>query len=236
MPRGTTDASAEPLEQPDPGQELTWRQREILEVVADYGRRHGYAPTMREIGNAVGLASPSSVSYQLSVLQDKGFLRRSAGRPRTIEALLPGQPVISLEADSLTKALDISPDEGDYVSVPLIGRISAGVFNLADQVIEGIFKLPKQLVGDGQLFMLAVAGDSMIGAAIAHGDWVVVRQQPEAQNGEIVAAMIDGEATVKTFKRTDDHVWLIPQNLAYTPILGDDATIMGKVVSVLRRV
>ena len=117
-----------------------------------------------------------------------------------------------------------------------MGRIAAGIPILAEEQVEDVFPLPRQLVGDGTLFLLKVAGDSMINAAIADGDWVVVRQQEDADNGEIVAAMVEGEATVKTLKRSDGHAWLMPHNPAYTPILGDDATILGKVVAVLRRV
>jgi repressor LexA len=120
--------------------------------------------------------------------------------------------------------------------VPLVGRIAAGGPILAEQSVEDVFPLPRQLVGEGTLFLLKVAGDSMINAAIADGDWVVVRQQPDALNGDIVAAMIDGEATVKTFKKSDGHVWLMPHNPAYAPILGDESSILGKVVAVLRRV
>jgi repressor LexA len=117
----------------------------------------------------------------------------------------------------------------------VVGRIAAGGPILAEEAIEDIFPLPKQIVGDGTLFLLKVVGDSMINAAIADGDWVVVRQQPTAENGDIIAAMIDGEATVKTFKRRDGHVWLMPHNSAYEPIPGDDATVLGRVVAVLRR-
>jgi repressor LexA len=120
--------------------------------------------------------------------------------------------------------------------VPLVGRIAAGGPVLAEQAVEEVFPLPRELVGEGTLFMLKVAGDSMVDAAICDGDWVVVRQQPTAENGEIVAAMIDGEATVKTYKRRDGHVWLMPHNEAYEPIPGDDATVLGRVVTVLRRV
>jgi repressor LexA len=130
--------------------------------------------------------------------------------------------------------IDIASQEAAYV--PLVGRIAAGGPILAEQHVEDIFPLPRQLVGEGTLFLLKVAGDSMINAAIADGDWVVVRQQEDAENGEIVAAMLDGEATVKTFKRSDGHAWLIPHNPAFTPILGDEATILGRVVAVLRRV
>lgn len=130
--------------------------------------------------------------------------------------------------------MDIASQEAAYV--PLVGRIAAGGPILAEETIEDIFPLPRQIVGEGNLFLLKVVGDSMINAAIADGDWVVVRQQPVAENGDIVAAMLEGEATVKTFKHAGDHIWLMPHNPAYTPIPGDDAEILGKVVAVLRRV
>jgi repressor LexA len=195
---------------------------------------------MREIGEAVGLTSTSSVSYQLSTLQRKGYLHRDVGRPRTVEVRLPGHPAVRPahdrddEAELPGDGLDIPSQEAAYV--PLVGRIAAGTPVLAEEQIEDVFPLPRQLVGEGNLFLLKVAGESMINAAIADGDWVVVRQQPDAVNGDIVAAMIDGEATVKTFKQSDGHVWLMPHNPAYTPILGDDAAVLGKVVAVLRRV
>jgi repressor LexA len=198
---------------------------------------------MREIGEAVGLTSTSSVSYQLSTLQRKGYLHRDVGRPRTVEVRLPGHPAVRPEQQAANGAaepepsadgMDIASQEATYV--PLVGRIAAGVPITADQQVEDIFPLPRQLVGEGSLFMLKVAGDSMINAAIADGDWVVIRQQEDAENGEIVAAMIEGEATVKTLKQSEGHVWLMPHNPAFTPILGDDASILGKVVAVLRRV
>jgi repressor LexA len=197
---------------------------------------------MREIGEAVGLTSTSSVSYQLSTLQKKGYLHRDVGRPRTVEVRLPGHSPIrpegregeSVEAEPVQTSFDIPSQEAIYV--PLVGRIAAGGPILAEQSVEDVFPLPRQLVGEGTLFLLKVAGDSMINAAIADGDWVVVRQQPDALNGDIVAAMIDGEATVKTFKKSDGHVWLMPHNPSYAPILGDESSILGKVVAVLRRV
>ena len=228
---------AEMPEHPDPNHVLTWRQRKVLQVIRDSVQRRGYPPSMREIGEAVGLTSTSSVSYQLSTLQSKGYLRRDAGRPRTVEVRLPGHPAIRPEAEEPEEtrlALDIASQDAAYV--PWVGRIAAGGPILAEESIEDIFPLPKQLVGNGTLFLLRVTGDSMINAAIADGDWVVVRQQPDSDNGDIVAAMIDGEATVKTLKRSDGHVWLMPHNPAYTPIPGDDATILGKIVAVLRRV
>jgi repressor LexA len=195
---------------------------------------------MREIGEAVGLTSTSSVSYQLSTLQKKGYLHRDVGRPRTVEVRLPGHPAVrpdrgheETETGDIP-GIDIPSQEA--INVPLVGRIAAGGPILAEQSVEDVFPLPRQLVGDGTLFLLKVAGDSMMNAAIMDKDWVVVREQQVAENGEIVAAMLDGEATVKTFKQSDGHVWLIPHNPAYTPILGDEATILGRVVAVLRRV
>jgi repressor LexA len=233
-------------DKPDPDHVLTWRQRKVLQVIRESVQKRGYPPSMREIGEAVGLTSTSSVSYQLSTLQRKGHLHRDVGRPRTVEVRLPGHPAVRPEPGrerepevppSDLPGNDIPSQEAAFV--PLIGRIAAGGPILAEQYVEDIFPLPRQLVGEGTLFLLNVSGDSMINAAIADGDWVVVRKQENAENGEIVAAMLDGataEATVKTFKRSDGHVWLIPHNPAYTPILGDDATILGKVVAVLRRV
>ena len=235
-PKGSLPAIVTELpERPDPGHVLTWRQRKVLQVIRDSVQRRGYPPSMREIGEAVGLTSTSSVSYQLSTLQSKGYLRRDAGRPRTVEVRLPGHPAIRPEAAPDDDApMDITSQEAAYV--PLVGRIAAGGPILAEESVEDVFPLPRQVVGEGTLFLLKVVGDSMINAAIADGDWVVVRQQPVAENGDIVAAMIDGEATVKTFKRSDSHVWLMPHNPAYTPIPGDDAAILGRVVAVLRRV
>jgi repressor LexA len=207
----------------------------VLQVIRDSVQRRGYPPSMREIGEAVGLTSTSSVSYQLSTLQSKGYLRRDAGRPRTVEVRLPGHPAVRPEAEiDEDTALDIPSQEATYV--PVIGEIAAGGPIIAEQAVEDIFPLPKQIVGEGTLFLLKVSGDSMINAAIADGDWVVVRQQQDAENGEIVAAMIEGEATVKTLKRSGGHVWLMPHNPIYAPIPGDEAAILGRVVAVLRRV
>jgi repressor LexA len=194
---------------------------------------------MREIGEAVGLTSTSSVSFHLSTLQRKGFLHRDIGRPRTVEVRLPAHPAAAQEPGRGSReetegpSIDIPPQEATHV--PLIGRIAAGVPILAEQYVEDVYPLPKQLVGEGTLFLLKVAGDSMINAAIADGDWVVVRQQATAKDGNIVAAMIDGMVTVKLYKRSDGHVWLISHNPAYTPILGDEASILGCVVALLRK-
>jgi len=207
---------------------LTPRQRKVLEVIRDAVERRGYPPSMREIGEAVGLTSPSSVAHQLATLERKGFIRRDANRPRAIEVRAPG-----VEPVDATGEGDERPAP---TYVPVVGRIAAGGPILAEEAIEDVFPLPRQLVGDGTLFQLKVVGDSMVDAAICDGDWVVVRQQPVAEQGDIVAAMIDGEATVKTFKRRDGHVWLMPHNPAFAPIPGDDATILGRVTTVLRKV
>jgi len=237
--RGTTDGGMglPDWPEPDPDHVLTWRQQRILHAIADFAQRRGYAPSLREIGEAAELASTSSVSYQLSVLQRKGYLRRVSGRPRTIELRLPGQPVLRLEVQDLAGAAAELPAPGTgYVPVTSYGQIRAGDQKLSDQIIGDTWELPRELTGDGTLFRLRVRGDSMINAAITDGDVVVVRQQEEAQNGEIVAAMIDGETTVKTLRRADGEVWLLPHNPAYDPIPGQHATILGKVVAVLRRV
>jgi repressor LexA len=213
------------------GDGLTQRQRRVLEVIRDSIERRGYPPSVREIGEAVGLSSASSVAHQLSVLQKKGWLRRDPNRPRALDVRLPDDSPHSSAVPDAAEGQGSAP-----TYVPLVGRIAAGGPVLAEQAVEDVFPLPRELVGEGTLFMLKVVGDSMVEAAICDGDWVVVRQQPTAENGEIVAAMIDGEATVKTYKRRDGHVWLLPHNPAYEPIPGDEATILGRVVTVLRRV
>jgi len=223
---------------------LTPRQRAILTVIRDTVERQGYPPSVREIGEGVGLTSPSSVAHQLTTLERMGFLRRDPNRPRAlVVADLPAAPSVAPAAapgspSRSTRLRPVVEDERELPAtayVPIVGRIAAGGPILAEQHIEEVFPLPRELVGDGELFLLKVVGDSMVDAAICDGDWVVVRQQNTADNGDIVAALLDDEATVKTFKRRDGHAWLMPHNPAYAPILGDEATIMGKVVTVLRR-
>ena len=229
-----------PAELPYPG--LSARQGKIVAVIEDSVRSNGYGPSLREIAEAVGLASTSSVSYQLATLERKGYLTREAGRPRTAVITGPGQREADPgpAADPRPRPAGAGPRPG-MASVPMVGRIAAGRPILVDESVEDIIPLPKQLVGDGDLIMLRVVGESMIDAAIADGDWVVVRRETDIENGDIVAAMIesetsgDREATVKTFKRVDGHVWLIPHNPAFTPLMADNAEIVGKVVSVLRR-
>jgi repressor LexA len=223
-------------ERPDlTGPDLSARQRKIIQAIDDSVQRCGYAPTIREIGAAAGLASTSSVSYQLSILAKKGYLSRDPRRPRTAVVRPSADRAIQEPPDDPRTDVDVPR----VAQVPLVGRIAAGEPILAEQSIEDTFSLPRQLVGEGKLIMLKVVGDSMINAAIADGDWVVVRLESDVENGDIVAATIDGvevEGTVKTLKRSDGHVWLMPHNPVYAPILGDDAAIVGKVVAVLRRV
>ncbi len=209
---------------------LTPRQRKVLDVIRASVDRRGYPPSMREIGEAVGLTSTSSVAHQLAALERKGFLRRDPNRPRAVDVRTPDEAAPSYDE---TGSGDARPTP---TFVPLVGRIAAGGPILAEEAIEDVFPLPRELVGEGALFLLRVAGDSMVDAAICDGDWVVIRQQPVADNGDIVAALIDGEATVKTYKRREGHVWLMPHNPAYEPIPGDEATVLGRVVAVLRRV
>jgi repressor LexA len=206
---------------------LSDKQLAILDVIQRSVSARGYPPSMREIGDAVGLSSLSSVTHQLGQLELSGYLRRDPNRPRAMEVLidLPG---------STEDAPENAPSVGDAVMVPLVGRIAAGIPITADQQIDEVFPLPRQLTGKGELFMLKVVGESMIDAAICDGDWVVVRQQKTAENGDIVAAMLDSEATVKVFRQRDGHTWLLPRNSNFEPILGDHAEVLGKVVTVLR--
>ena len=201
---------------------LTPRQTKILMAIKKAMETNGYPPSMREIGEAAGLSSPSSVKYQLEALEEKGWIRRDPSRGRALEVLTPGDERFE----------DIKPERTH--NVPLVGRIAAGGPILAEQNVEELFPLPASLVGEGDLFMLKVVGDSMINVAICDGDYVVIRSQKDCNKGEIVAAMIDGEATVKTFTKKDGHIWLMPANDDYKPINGDEAEILGIVTAVLR--
>lgn len=218
---------------------LTVRQQRILSTLRDAIELRGYPPSIREIGETVGLASSSSVAHQLRVLEQKGFIKRDPNRPRALEVFLP-------ELMAARRSISSADDDGVDVTgvgdampaahyVPLVGRIAAGGPILAEEQVQEVFPLPKSLVGEGELFLLEVAGDSMVDAAICNGDYVVVKKERTANNGEIVAALLDGEATVKTLQRKDGKVWLMPHNDAYDPIDGTDAMILGKVTAVLRR-
>ena len=262
---------------------LTDRQCRIIEVIQDSIDRRGYPPSMREIGEAVGLNSTSSVRHQLVVLESKGFIRRDPNRPRAYIVRGPSDPTQAwrarmAQAQGATGVVAQPPSEqpgGTAVSraqsalstlgstmaasaqsamaalgalggsvgamefVPLVGRIAAGGPILAEESIEELIPMPRTMVSDGTLFALTVVGDSMIEAGIMDGDTVVVRQQPSAESGEIVAAMIEGEATVKQLKIQHEdgrhEVWLMPRNPSYDPIPGGDAVVLGRVVTVMRR-
>jgi repressor LexA len=201
---------------------MSVKQKEILDFIVLSKKQRGYAPSMREIGEIVGLASSASVSHQLSQLEKLGAISRDPNRPRTIDVLLDTGDEQSISED--------------VAMIPLVGSIAAGTPITAEQNVEDVFSLPRKLVGQGDLFLLKVKGDSMVDAAICDGDWVVIRQQQTADNGDIVAAMLEEEATVKTFKQKDGHTWLLPRNSSYEPILGDHAVILGKVVAVMRAV
>ncbi|MBC2643896.1 MULTISPECIES: transcriptional repressor LexA [unclassified Rhodococcus (in: high G+C Gram-positive bacteria)] len=222
---------------------LTDRQRRVLEVIRTSVNERGYPPSIREIGDAVGLTSTSSVAHQLRTLERKGFLRRDPNRPRAVDVRGLDEVAAGAAANATgTVGLSaVKPGAAgaplpEPTFVPVLGRIAAGGPILAEEAVEDVFPLPRELVGQGSLFLLKVVGESMIDAAICDGDWVVVRQQNVAENGDIVAAMIDGEATVKTFKRTENEVWLMPHNPLFDPIPGNDAVILGKVVTVMRKI
>jgi repressor LexA len=200
------------------------RQQRILVAIRDWVVRHGYSPSTRQIGDAVGLRSSSSVSKHLASLEEKGFLRRSTtvSRPIDVRVFLHQAPM--------------AEPAGDSVSVPVVGDIAAGIPIAAEEHVDDFLTLPRELTGRGTVFGLRVRGDSMIDAAICDGDIVVVRQEHEAHSGQIVAAMIDGEATVKVYRRRNGHVHLEPRNPDYDVIDGDGAVVLGIVVSVLRSV
>ena len=214
-----------------PATGLTERQRTILQVIRTSVSTRGYPPSIREIGDAVGLNSTSSVAHQLRTLERKGYLRRDPNRPRAVD-------VRGVDDAAPARMTEVAGSDAlpEPAFVPVLGRIAAGGPILAEEAVEDVFPLPRELVGEGSLFLLKVVGDSMVDAAICDGDWVVVRQQNVADNGDIVAAMIDGEATVKTFKRTGGQIWLMPHNPVFDPIPGNDAVILGKVVTVMRRI
>ena len=213
-------------------EKLSSRQLTILEFLGEFIAENGYAPTVRETCTGTGLSSPSSVKYHFDALEKKGYIERDPRRPRTLM-------ITAIGKERLPNVIELpssqeSATHADAVDVPLVGRIAAGSPILADQMVEEVFSIPRQMTGSGDMFMLEVSGDSMIDVGIYDGDWVVVRRQQVAEKGDIVAALIDDEATVKTFDRKEGHVWLLPQNPSYAPIPGDRSTILGRVVTVIR--
>lgn len=201
------------------GKGLTKRQREILTYVLDSMQQRGYPPSVREIGTALGLTSSSTVHSHLAALEKKGFIHRDPSKPRAIEILKDGA----------------SQPPKRVVNVPVLGRIAAGQPILAEENVEDVFPLPRDFVREDASFILRVRGDSMIDAGIYDGDYLVVRQQATANNGEIVAAMIGDEATVKRFYRERDHIRLQPENSGMSPIIARDVTVLGKAVALIRR-
>ncbi|MEJ5996912.1 transcriptional repressor LexA [Corynebacterium sp. H130] len=226
-----------PSKKPAPQPRLTDRQRRILEVIRDAVVLRGYPPSIREIGDAVDLQSTSSVAYQLRQLEEKGFLRRDPNKPRAVDVrMMPNEGKPKAGPKVGWKKAKAKPEDATPPNfIPVVGSIAAGNPILAEQNIEEYFPLPAEIVGDGELFMLQVVGLSMKDAGILDGDWVVVRSQPVAEEGEFVAAMIDGEATVKEFHTDSSGIWLLPHNDNFSPIPAEHAEIMGKVVSVLRK-
>ena len=244
---------------------LTNKQYELLMFIHERIREAGVPPSFDEMKDALGLKSKSGIHRLITALEERGYIRRLEKRARALEILrLPEnaadgvrpaatrsqaqrlvhggartRPDNRIPADTRQAAnsqRQRAPENENTRNIPLVGRIAAGIPITADQQVDEVFPLPRQLVGKGDLFMLKVVGESMIDAAICDGDWVVVRQQRDAQNGEIVTAMLDGEATVKVFRQRDGHTWLLPRNSAFEPILGDEAEVLGKVVAVLRSV
>jgi repressor LexA len=208
---------------------LSERQQEILDFLSLFTAKNGYPPSVREIGDAVGLSSSSTVHSHLNALEDKGYIKRDPSSARALTV------IGSHEAASVTEAQ--SPPQRlprNVVQLPLVGRVAAGMPTLAEENIEETMLLPTQIVGDASSFLLTVKGDSMIEAGILDGDYVVVKEQPTASNGDIVVALIDDEATVKTFYRESDRVRLQPENHAMEPIYSREVMILGKVVALLR--
>lgn len=236
MTRKSTTSSSTPSGKPDPAV-LSDRQRRILEVIRDAVVLRGYPPSIREIGDAAGLQSTSSVAYQLNQLEKKGFLRRDPNKPRAVDVrTLPSLDTGRKPGRQAGAKGPQAPSGATAANfIPVVGRIAAGSPILAEQEVEEYYPMPADLVGDGELFMLQVVGESMKGAGILDGDWVVVRSQPVAEQGEFVAALIDGEATAKEFHKDSTGIWLLPHNEDFSPIPGDKAEIMGKIVSVFRK-
>jgi repressor LexA len=216
---------------PSHNPELSARQVIVLQTIIDTVAEQGFPPAMRDLLNASGLSSVSSIAHQLSALERLGYIKRGSNKARGMEVLR------SVDGSIFeTNSTIANNDSENSVSIPLIGQIAAGTGLIAEQNIESTMSLPREMTGFGDLFMLQVRGDSMIDAGIFDGDYVVVRQQATANNGEIVAALInDEEATVKTFKKRDGQVWLIPHNPDFEPIDGSNAQIMGIVVTVMRK-
>ena len=207
------------------------RQLEAYEYICSYTREHGFPPSVREIGQAIGLSSPSTVHSHLKKLEEAGYVRRDPNKPRTIEICGPGWDPVSTTSGIATVSQNL--DE-NCVCLPLVGRVAAGTPILAEQNVEESLTLPTSIVGDASSFVLRVRGESMINAGIFDGDYIVVKEQHDAHNGEIVVALIDDSATVKTFYREQGRIRLQPENDAMEPIYSENPTILGRVTGLFR--
>lgn len=207
---------------------LSKRQAAIYDYICTYTNERGFPPSVREIGAAVGLASPSTVHMHLKVLQERGLIRRDSKKPRTIEVV---------SDDGNERLATVTQDaNNDVITLPIVGHVAAGTPILAEQNVEDSISLPTSIVGDSSSFVLKVRGQSMINAGIFDGDYVIVREQHDAHDGEIVVALIDESATVKTFYREKDQIRLQPENDAMNPIYVKDASIIGRVTALIRSI
>lgn len=211
---------------------LSKRQQSIYEYICSYSAKHGYPPSVREIGAAVGLASPSTVHMHLQVLQEQGLIKRDSKKPRAIEVV--NNPSEHDEGLHLAKVTE-DPDS-NTISLPLVGRVAAGQPILAEQNVEERLNLPTSIVGDASSFVLRVHGESMINAGIFDGDYIVVKEEHDAHDGEIVVALIDDSATVKTFYREDGRIRLQPENDTMEPIYAENPRILGRVTALIRSI
>ncbi|HJB55905.1 MAG TPA: transcriptional repressor LexA [Candidatus Olsenella avistercoris] len=206
------------------------RQLAIYDFIRSYSDEHGYPPSVREIGAAVGLASPSTVHMHLKVLEEQGLIKRDSKKPRTIE-------VMGKQAASGQHLAEVTQDvDRDVITLPVVGRVAAGTPILAEQNIEDRLSLPTSVVGDASSFVLRVRGESMVNAGIFDGDYIVVKEQSDAHDGEIVVALIDDSATVKTFYREPGRIRLQPENDTMEPIYVESPTILGRVTALIRSV
>lgn len=211
---------------------ITKRQQQIYDFIRSYQTEKGYPPSVREMAAAVGLSSPSTVHAHLSALEAHGLIKRDKTKPRALEVFeQEGNPDNNLDFSQESPV----PEMRGVVSLPLVGRVAAGMPILAEQNIEDTFTIPTEIASDSSSFILEVHGNSMINVGIYNGDYIIVREQPSAMNGDIVVAMIDGSATVKTFYKERGRVRLQPENDAMEPIFADNPTILGKVVALMRR-
>lgn len=211
---------------------ITKRQQQIYDFIRSYQTEKGYPPSVREMAAAVGLSSPSTVHAHLSALEAHGLIKRDTSKPRALEVFeQEGNPDNNL---GISQESPVAEMRG-VVSLPLVGRVAAGMPILAEQNIEDTFTIPTEIASDSSSFILEVHGNSMINVGIYNGDYIIVREQPSAMNGDIVVAMIDGSATVKTFYKERGRVRLQPENDAMEPIFADNPTILGKVVALMRR-